>query len=220
MITIAIVNLKGGCGKSTLAVSLSVAAATHGDPRFGRVALVDLDPQQSVAFWSQVREDKDRPTLMAGADSAVDAMEALEHTGWDVTFLDSGPAHIDDVAEIISVADVALVPVKPSAFDVAATLDTIKLAQEKGVPALVVINDVNQHVQAVADSIRDTLTMRGATVADTMVRNSVAHVRAIAVGKSAAEVDGGRHKNAKDDIQGLWLEVSKAAKRAKQRQGQ
>ena len=51
MICIAVVNSKGGTGKTTLAAALAVRAAKEGK----RVAMVDLDPQHSLAEWFNMR---------------------------------------------------------------------------------------------------------------------------------------------------------------------
>src|SRR5262245_6117432 len=99
MITIAVVNSKGGVGKTTLAAALSVhAAQEEGVKR--RVGIVDLDPQQSLAQWWQRRGHPENqpgsPTILAGTDSAVEAVERATESGlYDLLFLDGPPAFLE-----------------------------------------------------------------------------------------------------------------------------
>ena len=66
MKVIAVVNSKGGTGKTTLASALSVRAAKESK----RVAMVDLDPQRSLVAWWQRRGKSDNPTIFEGAETA------------------------------------------------------------------------------------------------------------------------------------------------------
>ena len=65
MDVIAVIAQKGGTGKTTLAVSLAVAAERSGRT----VAIVDLDPQASASNWGDRRED-DSPVVVLGPTSA------------------------------------------------------------------------------------------------------------------------------------------------------
>ena len=63
---IAVVNMKGGVGKTTTAVHLAVGYAQRG----ARVLLVDGDPQGTVAQVLRVRPVRTLSDLMLGADAA------------------------------------------------------------------------------------------------------------------------------------------------------
>ena len=65
MKTLAILSQKGGTGKTTLAINLSVAAARELDCP---VTLIDLDPQASAASWSDSREDTSPAVISAQAN--------------------------------------------------------------------------------------------------------------------------------------------------------
>lgn len=77
MYIIAVVNTKGGVGKTTLASALAVRAAKDSP----RVAMVDLDPQRSLVEWWQRRGATDNPTVFEGATIPADAVEALALDG-------------------------------------------------------------------------------------------------------------------------------------------
>jgi chromosome partitioning protein len=80
MLCIAVVNSKGGVGKTTLCAALAVRAAKDGK----RVVLVDLDPQQSLAEWFNLRggAGSSNPEIMAGLipvkPSSLDVLGTVE----------------------------------------------------------------------------------------------------------------------------------------------
>jgi len=209
MITIAVVNGKGGVGKSTLASALAVRASKESK----RVAMVDLDPQRSLVEWWQRRGRTDNPTIFENAASAVDAVEALQLDGWDWVFLDGPPAFISVMEDMIQAADFALVPVKPSMIDLLATQDAVNLSKEAGRRFLVVFNDVGPR-ERVVDGARAVLANADVPIAGTQIPHRVSHITGMTVGKSAAEVNGGRDTAAAQEIDNLWKEVKAAAIRA------
>lgn len=209
MITIAVVNGKGGVGKSTLASALAVRASKESK----RVAMVDLDPQRSLVEWWQRRGRTDNPTIFENAASAVDAVEALQLDGWDWVFLDGPPAFISVMEDMIQAADFALVPVKPSMIDLLATQDAVNLSREAGRKFLVVFNDVGPR-ERVVDGARAVLANADIPIAGTQITHRVSHITGMTVGKSAAEVNGGRDTAAAQEIDNLWKEVKAAALKA------
>jgi chromosome partitioning protein len=215
MITIAVVNTKGGVGKTTLSAALAIRAAADGK----RVAIVDMDPQKALIAWWRRRgtNQSDSPQLFEGPDTAHDAVEAAALNGWDIVILDGPPAFLVVVQEMIQAADFALVPVKPSTVDLMATQDAIALARSAGVPFLCVFNDVVRPEKAV-DQARQFLFNCGIPVAKTHVMHRISHINAMSVGKSAAEVRTGKGKDtaAAQEIDDLWQEVIAAATKAAQ----
>ncbi|NKI36095.1 ParA family protein [Wenzhouxiangella sp. XN79A] len=110
MRTIAVLNAKGGCGKTTIATNLAVALAWEGH----RVALGDLDPQQSSADWSATRpEDYPEIVSLNAAEGPVRAP-----SGTDFLILDS-PAgiHGPEMGNLVRRAQTVLIPVLPSYID-------------------------------------------------------------------------------------------------------
>jgi chromosome partitioning protein len=115
MQTILVANPKGGSGKTTVATN--VAGWLAGKRQ--RVALADHDPQRSATEWLARR-----PALFPKiAGLPVDATKkALKDTDphWLVVDTPAG-LHGPDLREALTHADVLLVPLAPSAFDMAAT---------------------------------------------------------------------------------------------------
>ena len=115
MRTILVANPKGGSGKTTLATNLAGYFANQGQ----RVLLADLDRQRSSFGWLARRPDV-LPTIhgWAGGDSRKAIAEVRPH--WLI--MDS-PAGVrgEKLTNAVKRADLVVVPVQPSAFDMAAT---------------------------------------------------------------------------------------------------
>ena len=123
---IAVINQKGGVGKTTLAISLAAALAS----RKQRVLLVDADPQGSALDWVAVR-GKDTPFAAVGIPKAILHIELPKVVkDYDAVVID-GPPRIYEVARsAVMASDAVLIPVLPSQFDVWAAEESVKLLQE------------------------------------------------------------------------------------------
>ena len=208
MIVLAVANTKGGVGKTTLTAALAVRAAQES----ARVAIVDLDPQRSLVAWWERRGQSENPCIFNGAGTAADAVEALRLTGWDWVFLDGPPAFLTTVEEALDVADLAIVPIKPSMLDMIATRDALVLAHRTKTPVIAVLNDC--HKDRLTAAARNTLEGEKIYVAATEVMHRVSHISGMTVGKTGPEVNNGRDKAAAEEIDALWGEVKAAALRA------
>src|SRR5262249_12458478 len=149
---------KGGVGKTTLTAALAVRAAQERDGK-ARIAIVDLDPQKSLAKWWNRRprlKDDESPQILTGVDEANDAVERAHQVGYDWIFLDGPPAFLTTIKQMIAEADFVLVPIKPSTADLQAAEDVIALARKGGKQYRCVFNDVGRN-EKVADKIRADL---------------------------------------------------------------
>ena len=139
MHTIAIVNQKGGSGKSTLAECLAVAATLDGKA----AAILDLDPQGTVYAWSKRREDENPPVLSVTAANYKDEWQALKDAGADLIIIDTPARLQESVMNAASLADLVIVPAKPTIKDLERVEDSIRLACLRTViPTFVVLNQV------------------------------------------------------------------------------
>lgn len=149
MYTIALLNQKGGSGKSTLAECLAVAAYLDGKA----VAILDMDPQGTSYEWAKRREDADPPVRSVQTANIADEWENLRAAGAEMVFIDT-PARLSEWALRASeLADLVIVPSKPTIKDLERVAASIKLANTDGIkPTLVVLNQVRPQTERWKDA--------------------------------------------------------------------
>lgn len=122
MHVLALVTQKGGSGKSTLAVALAVAAMRDGE----RVALIEADVQGTVSRW-QERRDNPYPRVERVAEPAdIDAVLArLANEGIWLAIIDTAATNNALALRAIAMADLCLIPARPSPADIEAAIPTL-----------------------------------------------------------------------------------------------
>ena len=134
MDVIAIIAQKGGTGKTTLALSMAVAA--H---RAGRTAaIIDLDPQASASNWGDRRKANQPAIVSAQPARLPQILEAAEESGADLIVIDTPPRAEQAAIAAARAAHLVLVPCRPSIFDLetfSTTLDLIAAVGSKPLAA-------------------------------------------------------------------------------------
>ena len=139
MDVIAIVAQKGGTGKTTLAVSLAVAA-----DRAGRtVAIVDLDPQASASNWGDRRE-ADSPVVVSAQPARLEhVVSAAKEQGADLLLIDTPPRAEQAAMAAARAASLILIPCRPAIYDLETVSTTVELVRYAGdKPFAIVLNGV------------------------------------------------------------------------------
>lgn len=186
MLVIAVAQRKGGAGKSTLAANLAAAAAGTGQ----RMALLDTDPQQSLARWGELR---------GRAGSRANPLDIEAPAGWrvpatldklrrshDLVLIDT-PPHADTDARIaIRGADLVLVPLQPSLADLWAMEATLELAKAEKRPAVLVLNRAPAQGKLLSIILAE-LKSRGLTLLDPPLGNRTGFATAFALGLGVTE---------------------------------
>jgi chromosome partitioning protein len=202
---LALASPKGGVSKTTLVACLSVEASLY----LKRVAVIDLDPQQSLATWHGLRADSGivgKPELVptgAKLGSALDRVRAQPDPP-DLLVIDCPPGSVGLTRRGIDGASLVLVPMKASPLDVE-TADLMRdLCTEAGVPFVFVLTQVNARRKTMTDGAREFLKARG-HVLDIEMVDRQGYAEAMLSGRTGPEKD----KAAKAEIAALWQALRK-----------
>ncbi|MCB5946003.1 ParA family partition ATPase [Acidocella sp. KAb 2-4] len=125
MKVIAVLNQKGGSGKTTIATHLARALQIAG----ADVLLVDSDPQGSARDWAAVREDQ--PLTVVGIDRPTIERDLKNIARKDFVVIDGAPQAADLAISAIKAADIVLIPVQPSPYDIWAASDLVDLVKQR-----------------------------------------------------------------------------------------
>lgn len=125
MKVIAVLNQKGGAGKTTIATHLARALQLGG----AEVLLVDSDPQGSARDWAAVREDQ--PVPVVGIDRPTIERDIKSLARKDFVVIDGAPQAHDLAVSAIKAAQFILIPVQPSPYDIWATADLVDLVKQR-----------------------------------------------------------------------------------------
>jgi chromosome partitioning protein len=125
MRVIAVLNQKGGSGKTTIATHLARALQLAGKD----VLLVDSDPQGSARDWAAVRDDQ--PVPVVGIDRPTIDRDLKSIAKKDFVVIDGAPQAADLAVSAIKAADFILIPVQPSPYDIWATSDLVDLVKQR-----------------------------------------------------------------------------------------
>ena len=185
MPVVAIVNQKGGTGKTTLSTNLAWVLAEKGD-----VLLLDADPQASTQNWG-ASDDPAPTTLTVKGAAAGDLLRIVRSMGsdYDWVIIDGPPGILNTTDAAVRAADVVLIPAKPSPLDVWAAADIVAAVQArqkaaKGVPKAAFVITMTQPRTRLGRQIDDALNEMGIPVFQARTTQRVAYPNAINEGNS------------------------------------
>ena len=123
---VAVLNPKGGSGKTTLTVNLARAFQLAGQ----RVLIVDSDPQGSAQDWSHAGSDE-MPGVVAVERPTLEKNIPPLRAAFDLILIDGAAKLQDMTASALKAADIVLIPVQPSAMDIWAANDLVELVKTR-----------------------------------------------------------------------------------------
>jgi chromosome partitioning protein len=210
MQTIVIASRKGGAGKTTHSISLSVAAELQG---FGPVALVDLDEQGSAAAWWNARKPVTPVFARVEVPALREHLNALEKAGVRLVIIDTPPGNTPDVRSVVQAAigqaDLVLIPTRPSPLDLRSLGVTIDLCNEARKPMVFVINGAANQA-AITAKVAIELSQHGCVSPVTTFQRTVFATSAID-GRTVQEVEP-EGKSAQE-VGALWEYVARQLER-------
>jgi chromosome partitioning protein len=119
---IAVLNQKGGSGKTTIATNLAHALQRDGYT----VLLVDSDPQGSTRDWNEANGGNIIPVVGLDRETLAKDLLAISH-GYDWIVIDGAPQIAKLSAAAVKAADLVLIPVQPSPYDIWACADLVDI---------------------------------------------------------------------------------------------
>jgi len=183
MQTIVINSQKGGSGKTTLCAHLSVEAERVGD---GPVFLIDTDPQGSLTSWHEKREAATPQRLELPFDAIADGLRQLKDRNTAYCFIDTAPSRTEENVALFQLADLVLVPIRPSPTDLWAAAATVELLRTHGIPFLFVLSQVKAQA-GITGQAAASLSHYG-PVAETFIGDRVPYAAAMTDGRTALEL--------------------------------
>lgn len=180
---VSFVTQKGGTGKSSLAVSLAVAAAESGM----KVVVLDIDPQGTSGEWHK-RRTAEAPELLSLPWAYLSSrLYHLDRQGYDLAIVDTPGADSHGAAEAMKEAHFCLLPVRPSVADIEASKPTVRYLNEHKKPYAFVLNQCPTGGRTSRTSnARMALQLLGGLCDPTLAHRSD-HVDALASGLGVTE---------------------------------
>lgn len=123
---IAVLNQKGGSGKTTIATNLAFALKQAGH----KVLLIDSDPQGSARDWNEANGGALLPVVGLDRETLPSDLKAIQ-SGYDFVVIDGAPQIARLAAAAVKAADVVLIPVQPSPYDIWAAADLVELIEAR-----------------------------------------------------------------------------------------
>lgn len=192
---------KGGSGKTSLCAHIAVEAERAGK---GPVYLIDTDPQGTLTTWHESRQSETPHRVEVTLPGLPVALETLAQRHAALCLIDTAPTRADENAELFRLADLVLVPVRPSPSDLWAVAATVGLLKQIGTPFLFVVNQATLNANITAQAIA-ALSHHG-PVAQTIIVNRVPYAAAMTDGHTAPELAA--KGPAAAEIADLWKNIN------------
>jgi chromosome partitioning protein len=192
-----IASQKGGAGKTTLAAHLAVEAERSGA---GPVAVVDTDPQGSLAAWWNQRTAETPLFAAVEVGRLPDHMTALQRQRVNLVIIDTPPALLETIRAAIAVADLVLIPARPSPHDLRAVGVIVEMAEQAGKPFGFVVNGATPRSLIAAEAVQ-ALAQHG-RVAPVMLHQRIDFAATMVDGRTVGELN--RQSRSAVEMTDLW----------------
>ena len=197
MKVIAVASQKGGSGKTTLAGHIAVQAERVGG---GPVALVDTDPQGSLAEWWNARQAETPVFAATDISRLAEDIRRMRALGMRLLVIDTPPAIAATIAEVVRLADLVLIPARPSPHDLRAAGATVELVERLDKPLIFIINGAALRARITSEAAI-ALSQHG-TLAPSIIHQRTGFAASMIDGRTVMEIAG--EPRAAEEIAALW----------------
>jgi chromosome partitioning protein len=181
MKVISLVTQKGGSGKSTLCVSLAVAALEAGRT----VCILEMDKQATATQWSQARKGEPPEVSPITVDRLDYAIGTLRTAACDFVFIDTTGIDSPGTNAAIRVSDLCLIPCRPTPADLRAMQPTLGAIQRLERDFAFVLNQTPPKSYRVRDTAEGLKVLGIMAEVNIVMRND--HQDAIGTGQGVTE---------------------------------
>ena len=203
---VVLASRKGGSGKTTLAGHLAVQAEMSGA---GPVAMIDSDPQGSLADWWNLRAAETPHFVQAGLDDLPEALERLRALGMALLVVDTPAALTTRVGNLIGLADLVVIPTRPSPHDLRSIGTTVKLVEHLGKPLIFVMNAAPPRARITTEAI--SLVSQYGPLAPSILHQRVDFASSMIDGRTVMELPGTSRSSS--EIAQLWAYLESSLER-------
>jgi len=184
MKTVVITSQKGGSGKTTLTAHL---AATAEQANNGPAVVIDTDPQQTLATWWNIREAEKPQFAPLSLRELPEKLEALSKAGFAYCFIDTPPALTEQNRQVLKLADLVLIPTRPSPNDLWSLGATLDLVKQSATPFVFVLTQAKANARITIQTIA-ALSQHG-QVFQSIVHDRVDYASSMTDGRTAPEIN-------------------------------
>jgi chromosome partitioning protein len=199
VLTICLCSTKGGCGKTSIAAHLAVEAERQGN---GPVAVIDADPQASLARWWNLRQTETPAFIQTDLKSLPDRLKVLRDSGYKLVVIDTPGADVSHTRPILRLANLVLVPSRPSPLDLGTLGVTVEMIEVERKPLIFVLNAVTPRTRISAQAMM-ALSQHGPVAG--LIHQRTEYASAMTDGRVASELDA--NGKAALEISDLWKAV-------------
>lgn len=201
---IALINQKGGVGKSTIACNIAVEASLDNK----KVLLIDADVQGSTMAFRALRENNDIEAIAITSSTIHDDIKDLK--SFDLIIIDAGGRDSTVFRSAMMACDLMIIPVLPSQFDIWGVADTIEILKDaktyRDIEAYFLLNQIISKT-IISKEAKEALNefANDVKILNTVLHARVAFKNSIGAGFGVSEYD--QKGKAGNEIKALYKEL-------------
>jgi chromosome partitioning protein len=199
MNVVVLASTKGGCGKTSLAAHLAVEAERQ---KHGPAAIIDADPQASLARWWNLRQAETPAFIQTTLQDLPAQLRALKEAGFQVVIIDTPGADVSHTRSILKQATLVLVPSRPSPLDLGTLNVTVEMVENEHKPLMFVLNAVTARTRISTQAVV-ALSQHGPVAG--IIHQRTDYAAAMTDGRVAGELDSSGRSA--EEIAELWQTI-------------
>jgi chromosome partitioning protein len=199
MDVLTLASVKGGAGKSTLCAHIAVEAERQGD---GPVAVIDTDPQASLARWWNARQAETPLFVQTTLAEFPQQLEALRSSGFKLVVIDTPGADVSHTRTVLRHSDLVLIPSRPSPLDLGTLEVTVGMVEAESRPLAFVLNAVTARTRI---SVQAVVALSQSGPVTAILHQRTDYAAAMIDGRVAVELDAS--SRSAEEISKLWESV-------------